>query len=127
MNRLFTLVLALLLLLSLSACVGQAASPEPVSAVLPEIPEALEPEFLPDPPVEPEAVEEPEPEEPYVRIIDPSKPMVALTFDDGPDGVTSDQILDILEENHALATFFEVGRNVARYPDPVKRMAEMGC
>ena len=127
MNRLFAISLALLLLLSLSACVGRAAGPEPTAAVLPEVPEVLEPEFLPDPPAEPETVGEPEPEEPYVRIIDPSKPMVALTFDDGPDGVTSGQILDILEENHALATFFEVGRNVARYPDPVKRMAEMGC
>ena len=135
MNRLFSLVLALLLLLSASGCVGQAAAPapdpEPTSAVLPEepaFPQAEEPSIPPEKPEEPEEAAQPEePEEPYVRIIDPSKPMVALTFDDGPDGVTTDQILDILEENHALATFFEVGRNVALYPDPVKRMAEMGC
>ena len=66
-----------------------------------------------------------QPEEPYVRVIDPSKPMVALTFDDGPDEVCSGRILDILEEYHALATFFEVGRNVLACPEPVGRMAEM--
>ncbi len=53
--------------------------------------------------------------------------MVALTFDDGPDAACSDQILDILEEHHALATFFEVGRNVAACPEPVGRMVELGC
>lgn len=42
--------------------------------------------------------------------------MVALTFDDGPNATYSDMILDILEENNAVATFFEVGRNVANAP-----------
>jgi len=64
---------------------------------------------------------------PEARVIDPAKPMVALTFDDGPHKTYSDQILDILEENHAVATFFEVGCNVARYPDVVAREAELGC
>lgn len=138
MSRLFSLTLALLFLLTISGCVGQAAAPEPdpeqTSAILPGAPSSPGAEVLPDPPEEsgePEEPVEPEetedPEEPYVRIIDPSKPMVALTFDDGPSGVYTDQILDALEENRALATFFEVGRNVARYPEPVLRMAEMGC
>lgn len=130
MNRFFTLTLSLLLLLSCTACVGRAAAPleEPPQT---EPLEAAAPIEEPETPTEPEPVQEPEkteePEEPYVRIIDPAKPMVALTFDDGPDGTYSDQILDILEENHALATFFEVGRNVRACPEPVKRMAEMGC
>lgn len=138
MNRLFSLALALLLVLTAAGCVGKAAAPEAdptqtavslpnTMLILPAPPlEAIGPAEVQ--PEEPDEVEEPdEPEGPCVRIIDPSKPMVALTFDDGPDGVTSAQILDILEENHALATFFEVGRNVARYPEPVKRMAELGC
>ena len=66
-------------------------------------------------------------EEPYVRVVDPEKPMVALTFDDGPHAVYTDMLLDILEENHAVATFFEVGRNVAACPDPLQRMVELGC
>lgn len=70
---------------------------------------------------------EPQPEEPYVRVIDPSRPMVALTFDDGPHETYTGELLDILEEHHAVATFFEVGANVAQYPDELPRMAELGC
>ena len=131
MIRLFSLTLTLALLLTASGCVGRAAAPDPEPVTV------SAPEVLPDPPPEPESPppeeespppeEAGEPEEPYVRVIDPSKPMVALTFDDGPSGLCTDQILDVLEENHALATFFEVGRNVARCPEPVKRMAELGC
>lgn len=71
--------------------------------------------------------EEDIPEEPYVRVIDPTGPMVALTFDDGPHEVYSHQILDILEENHAVATFFEVGYNIPNCPDALARMVELGC
>ena len=61
------------------------------------------------------------------RVIDPAKPMVALTFDDGPHAVYSDRILDVLEENGVVATFFEVGKNVANCPEPLSRMVELGC
>lgn len=61
-----------------------------------------------------------------VRAIDPDKPMVALTFDDGPYDKTSNRILDCLEKYDALATFFELGQNVANYPKVVKREAELG-
>lgn len=87
----------------------------------------IPPEPLPpvanDVPAEPEEI----PEEPYVRTIDPSRPMVALTFDDGPHKTNSHALLDILEENHSVATFFEVGRNVSQAPDALVRMLEMGC
>lgn len=66
------------------------------------------------------------PEE-YIRTVDPYAPMVALTFDDGPHELYSNQILDVLEKYHAAATFFEVGYNARRYPDILKRMAELGC
>ena len=130
MRRLFSFLLSLLLLFSCTACVGRAAGPipqaEPLEAAAVQPPEQEEPSSPEDaPPAEEEPA--PQPEEPYVRVIDPTKPMVALTFDDGPDEVCSGQILDILEENHALATFFEVGRNVAACPEPVVRMVEMGC
>lgn len=68
-------------------------------------------------------VTEPEPE--YPRGIDPSKPMVALTFDDGPCNNTN-RILDILYANGAVATFFEVGQNVERYPEIVQRSVALG-
>ena len=61
------------------------------------------------------------------RELDPSKPMVALTFDDGPHPEYTNQILDILEQYGAVATFFEVGQNLSRDPDAVRRAAAMGC
>ena len=134
MNRFVTLTLSLLLLFLATSCVGKAAAPagDPPraesldAAVPPGAPEESQQDVPEDAPEE--VPEEPEePEEPYVRVIDPAKPMVALTFDDGPDASCSDQILDILEENHGLATFFEVGRNVRACPGPVQRMASMGC
>ena len=61
------------------------------------------------------------------RVVDPTRPMVALTFDDGPHAVYTDQILDILEEHGAVATFFEVARNLPKAPEAVRRAADMGC
>ena len=61
------------------------------------------------------------------REIDPEKPMVALTYDDGPHAVYTDQILDILEAYQARATFFEVGRSLYNDADAVRRAAAMGC
>lgn len=127
MRRFFPLFLSLLLLTFCTSCVGKAAAPVPdAGQAAPLEAAAVQP---PEPAESPAPEEAPsvQPEEPYVRVIDPAGPMVALTFDDGPDGTCSDQILDILEEHHALATFFEVGRNVAACPEPVSRMAEMGC
>lgn len=70
---------------------------------------------------------EPAAEETKARVIDQDKPMVALTFDDGPSGEYSPLILDCLEKNNAVATFFEIGCNVAKYPEIDKRAAELGC
>lgn len=149
MKRLLTCLLALSLLLACIGC-GSAAAPsstetedltiqsgtprpagdrEPTTAEPPAEPEAEAPADASDAAQQPEDAPEAEatPEEPYVRTIDPTGPMVALTFDDGPHQVYTGQILDILEENHAVATFFEVGVNAARYPDVLTRMAELGC
>lgn len=58
--------------------------------------------------------------------VNPSKPMIALTFDDGP-GAYTDRLLECLEKNNAVATFFLVGYSVDRYADTVKRAYDMGC
>lgn len=52
--------------------------------------------------------------------------VIALTFDDGPWGDTTDEILDILAENDAKATFFEIGNQCAEYPTQVKRIISEG-
>jgi peptidoglycan/xylan/chitin deacetylase (PgdA/CDA1 family) len=48
--------------------------------------------------------------------------LVALTFDDGPYGTSTEKILSILESEHAPATFFLIGKNAEKFPDLVKRM-----
>lgn len=58
--------------------------------------------------------------------INPVLPMIALTFDDGP-GKYTEELLNVLEEYDAKATFFMVGTNVKKYPEAVKRMKEIGC
>jgi len=50
---------------------------------------------------------------------------VALTFDDGPGGETT-QVLDLLAQYHIKATFCMIGRQVAAYADVVRRMVADG-
>lgn len=62
------------------------------------------------------------------KDYDPDKPMLALTFDDGPNSETTNQILDILEENNAKATFFVLGEKLGENTAPtLKRMVSIGC
>lgn len=51
---------------------------------------------------------------------------IALTFDDGPSEVTSDQVLDLLKTNGIKATFFLLGQNVSKYPQVVQRIVDEG-
>ncbi|MCD8120899.1 MAG: polysaccharide deacetylase family protein [Clostridiales bacterium] len=64
--------------------------------------------------------------ESYAGNIDPTRPMVALTFDDGPSASATLRILNALAEQNGRATFFMVGRQVAKYPDVVRQVAESG-
>lgn len=54
------------------------------------------------------------------------KKVIALTFDDGPDGKYTPQILDILKQNDVKATFFVVGEMVETHPEVLKREFEEG-
>ncbi|MFB2895939.1 polysaccharide deacetylase family protein [Aerosakkonemataceae cyanobacterium BLCC-F50] len=42
--------------------------------------------------------------------------VIALTFDDGPWGKYTNEILEILKDNDIKATFFWIGRNVKAFP-----------
>lgn len=50
-----------------------------------------------------------------------SKPikLIALTFDDGPYGTSTQEILNILEQKKVPATFFLIGKNIEQYPNQV--------
>jgi peptidoglycan/xylan/chitin deacetylase (PgdA/CDA1 family) len=51
---------------------------------------------------------------------------IALTFDDGPASVFTEQILNILSDRTVKATFFVCGKNVERYPNIVRRIKAEG-
>ena len=52
--------------------------------------------------------------------------VIALTFDDGPSDTFTSEILDVLRENEARATFFCVGAKVDSSVNLVKRMKSDG-
>ena len=64
---------------------------------------------------------------PNMAGIDPNRPMVALTYDDGPHPVHTNAILDVLEQNHVPATFFDLGKLVKAHPEVVQREEALGC
>ncbi|WP_234405516.1 polysaccharide deacetylase family protein [Paenibacillus sp. IHBB 10380] len=51
---------------------------------------------------------------------------IAFTFDDGPDPQETNEILDVLKQYHAKATFFVVGEQATKYPDIVRREVSEG-
>jgi len=134
MSRFLCLALSLILSLPITGCEGQAAqmpSDDPAPVVQDTEPSSGGEGEASDVSGSSEAAETPPeeeiPEEPYVRVIDPSKPMVALTFDDGPDPTYTPQILALLEEYHAVATFFEVGWNIYACPEVLVQAKLQGC
>ena len=52
--------------------------------------------------------------------------VIALTFDDGPWPETTAQILDVLDQYDAKATFFTIGNQIEGRSDLVKRAADAG-
>lgn len=63
-----------------------------------------------------------------VRVTPPPTggKLVALTFDDGPWPESTERILDILAKEKVPATFFVVGKRVAKQPGLVRRMVREG-
>jgi cellulose synthase/poly-beta-1,6-N-acetylglucosamine synthase-like glycosyltransferase/peptidoglycan/xylan/chitin deacetylase (PgdA/CDA1 family) len=51
---------------------------------------------------------------------------IALTFDDGPDPEWTPQILNVLAQYHAHATFFEIGSRVNEFPELSQRVVAAG-
>ena len=54
------------------------------------------------------------------------RPRLALTFDDGPHPKYTARLLDALRTAGLSATFFVVGREAARHPMLIRRMADEG-
>lgn len=51
---------------------------------------------------------------------------VALSYDDGPNPIYTEQLLEVLEKENVRASFFMMGKQVEAYPKLVKKVAEGG-
>jgi peptidoglycan-N-acetylglucosamine deacetylase len=56
---------------------------------------------------------------------------LVLTYDDGPGGIFTPRLLEVLRRRHAKATFFAVGKQAANHPEVLDQIAaeghEIGC
>lgn len=71
-------------------------------------------------------IQVPLPPPPTVHIDCAAVPCLALTFDDGPNPVTTPRILDILDTEKIHATFFVVGSRVPGQEATLRRMYAAG-
>ena len=62
----------------------------------------------------------------FGALSDEEHPKIALTFDDGPHPVYTEELLDGLKKRKVMATFFLIGNNIEGNESVVKRMAEEG-
>jgi peptidoglycan-N-acetylglucosamine deacetylase len=51
---------------------------------------------------------------------------VALTFDDGPDPIVTPQVLDLLDQYGAKASFFCIGNKIIAYPELAREIIRRG-
>jgi peptidoglycan/xylan/chitin deacetylase (PgdA/CDA1 family) len=54
------------------------------------------------------------------------KRAVAITFDDGPDPLSTPALLKLLQKHGMRATFFLTGKRVSRYPEVVREILACG-
>jgi len=59
------------------------------------------------------------------KQVETHQKVVALTFDDGPADNTN-QILSLLEQYNAKATFFLIGAEIEKFPEDARKIAEEG-
>ena len=65
----------------------------------------------------------------YLPIIsrgNSGKNAISLTFDDGPDPITTPEVLRLLEKYKVKATFFVTGSSASRYPLLIKEIVRLG-
>ncbi len=56
----------------------------------------------------------------WIKKVVTHRKVVALTFDDGPSKKFTPLILDVLQKNHAKATFFVIGSRAEAFPDLIR-------
>lgn len=107
-NHIFNVLYIICMCLTLTALVKPFLSPKTIPAIATATSVAS---------IAPVPVEDPIPAD--IR-------RVALTFDDGPHPVYTEQLLDGLKERGVRVTFFVTGEHAEIHPDIIKRMVEEG-
>ena len=59
-------------------------------------------------------------------LAGPDPTEAALTYDDGPNDLATEALLDLLSQHNARATFFMIGRFVSQRPELVRRVHAAG-
>ncbi|MDE7416215.1 MAG: polysaccharide deacetylase family protein [Lachnospiraceae bacterium] len=106
-NRIFNILYLICMGLTLTALIRPFLSPKTIPAIASTI-----------------SVASIDPDPPNNTFVDARR--VALTFDDGPHPVYTEQLLDGLKERGVKATFFVTGEHAELHPEIIKRMAEEG-
>lgn len=66
--------------------------------------------------------------QPACAAAETAPKLIALTFDDGPNTTTTNDVLDVLERYGAVGSFFLIGDNInAESAESVRRAYTMGC
>lgn len=123
MKRSFKVFMALLMVGTLTACSSGGttstdnSSKEVSESVIESIPESIPEEVS-------ESMYTPintEPDYEWDKVV-------ALTFDDGPNTTTTNEVLDVLEKHSVVASFFLIGNNITdESAEVVKRAYALGC
>lgn len=58
--------------------------------------------------------------------LNTSQKAISLTFDDGPHPVYTPQILAVLDQYKAKATFFCIGKHIEEHEDVIKEITDLG-
>jgi chitin deacetylase len=61
-----------------------------------------------------------------VPRVNTSRPVLALTFDDGPTGPSTEELLAVLREKGVKATFFLIGQHLEEFPALGEKIAAEG-
>ena len=63
---------------------------------------------------------------PIISMGNSGKPAVTITFDDGPDPVSTPAVLELLSKHKICATFFVTGKKASEHPGIVKEILTRG-
>lgn len=62
----------------------------------------------------------------FIYKVNCKENKIAITFDDGPNGEFTNNIVDFLNKHKIKATFFVVGKNALKYPEIIKNIHKSG-